>query len=380
MRHARITAALSAVLTGFGTGPALADSGVLDRLEPASLHASAIEQARTEVAKLIDAGVPGASVAVGVGGELVWSEGFGYANVELEVPVTPLTKFRVGSIAKAMTSVAMGVLVERGKLDLDAPLSTYLTEFADKPAAAVSARALSSHRGSIRHYREDGSDYLVTRHYDTVIEGLELFIDDPLIAPPWHQFTYTSHGYNLLSAVLERAAGTPFLELMRAEVFAPMRLQHTVADQVAQIITHRAAPYQRGANGQVQNAPFTDNSYKWAGGAYLSTPEDLVRFGFGVLNDRVISQTTRELLWTRPTLPDGRVAEQAYGLGWFFYEPREGEPAALSWVGHGGGSVGGNTLFQIQPERGVVIAIVCNLTGCLQANPDIEAARSGFVN
>lgn len=350
-----------------------------DRLEAASPYADAIAAAHIEMQKLVDAGVPGASVAVGVKGKLVWSAGYGLANVEHQVPVTPLTRFRVGSVAKAMTAVAMGQLYEQGKLDLDAPISRYLPALADKPVADVTTRALASHRAGVRHYREDGSDYLVTRHFDTVFEGLSLFVDDPLIAAPWQQFTYTSHGYNLLSAVLESAAKTDYLSMMRKQIFAPMLLQHTVADQVSQVIQHRSAPYQLGQNNQVQNAPFTDNSYKWAGGGYVSTPEDLVRFGYGVLNDEVISAETRALLWTQPELPDGSVAEQDYGLGWFLYAPREDETARLSWVGHGGGSVGGNTLFQIQPEKQIVVAVVCNLTGCLRANPDIERIRSAFL-
>jgi len=99
-------------------------------LELAEAHvaddfAGAIEKSRDLIREIMEAqGVPGASVAVGIGGEIVWSEGFGWANIELGVPVTTLTKFRIGSVSKTMTASALGLLVERGLLDLDAPVQT----------------------------------------------------------------------------------------------------------------------------------------------------------------------------------------------------------------------------------------------------------------
>ena len=216
----------------------------------------------------------------------------------------------------------------------------------------------------------------MTTHYDDVVDALEIFSADPLILRPEERFSYSSHGYNLISAVIQEASGRKFLEIVRNEVWAPLNLTETVADHTDYVIQNRAAAYTRRASGQIRNAPFVDNSYKWAGGGFLSTPSDLVRFGFGVFGeggrDSIVSPQTLELLLTPPTMSDGVVADQPYGLGWFSYDER-------SWFGHGGGSVGGNTLFQVHPDQAVVVAIACNLSACLAGIPKLGEIRTLFL-
>ena len=355
---------------------ALGDTPFLERfatVTPASHYQSAIEQARQQIQVLMDSGAPGVSIAVGVDQTLIWAEGFGYANVEHRVPVTTLTKFRIGSVSKPMTSVAMALLYEQGVLDLDAPIQKYLTTFPVKEKGQVTLRLLASHRAGIRHYLPDGSDNFITDHYDNVVDALEIFSDDPLLFVPGEQYSYSSHGYNLISAVLQEASGQEFLELMRDRVWGPLNLLNTVADHTDYVIEDRAAPYTRGPDGWLRNAPFVDNSYKWASGGFISTPSDLVRFGFGVFNSGIIKDETLQLFLAPPRLPDGTVADQNYGLGWRGYDDG-------GWIGHGGGSVGGNTYFAVHPEQNVVIAVTCNLTGCLRGNPSLSEIGQLFIN
>lgn len=356
---------------------ASAESRFLDRFDsvaPASKYQSAIEQARGHIRVLLDSGAPGVSIAVGVDQKLIWAEGFGYANVEHRIPVTPLTKFRIGSVSKSMTSIAMALLYEDGLLDLDAPIQKYLATFPVKKKGTVTLRLLASHRAGIRHYLPDRSDNFVTEHYDNVLDALQIFSNDPLLFVPGERFSYSSHGYNLLSAVIQEASGQEFLSLMRDRVWGPLNLLNTLADHTDHIIENRAAPYTRASDGRIRNAPFVDNSYKWAGGGFLSTPSDLVRFGFGVLNGGIIKDATLQLLLSPPVLPDGSIAEQNYGLGWRVY----GQDGA--WIGHGGGSVGGNTFFVAHPEQNVVIAVTCNLTGCLTGNPKLVDIEQLFID
>ena len=341
------------------SGSALADTPFLNRFDsvaPASHYQSAIDQARRQIQVLMDSGAPGLSVAVGVNQQIIWAEGFGYANVEHRVPVTTLTKFRIGSVSKPMTSIAMAQLVEQGLLDLDAPIQNYLPGFPVKEKGKVTLRLLASHRAGIRHYLEDGSDNFITDHYDNVLDALNIFSDDPLLFVPGERFSYSSYGYNLISAVIQEASGQEFISLMRERVWGPLKLLDTVADHTDYIIENRAAPYTRRSDRQLRNAPFVDNSYKWAGGGFL------VRFGFGVFNGDIIDKETLQLLLAPPKLPDGTVADQNYGLGWSRY----GDDSP--WTGHGGGSVGGTTFFAVHPEQNVVVAVTCNLTGCLSGN------------
>ena len=120
-------------------------------IEASSNYSEAIAKSRDEIKMLMDAGAPGVSIAVGVDDELVWAEGFGYADIENLVPVTSLTKFRVGSVSKTMTSIALGILYEEGLIDLDAPIQQYVSSFPVKEKGIVTTRLLASHRAGIRH-------------------------------------------------------------------------------------------------------------------------------------------------------------------------------------------------------------------------------------
>ncbi|RMH16708.1 MAG: class A beta-lactamase-related serine hydrolase [Gemmatimonadetes bacterium] len=325
-------------------------------VEPAvsAAYRDAIEAAREAVRRTMDeAGIPGVSVAVGVNGEIVWSEGFGWADLEQRVPVTPLTRFRVGSVSKPMTAAALGLLVDEGALDLDAPVQRYVPGFPEK-RWPITTRQVAGHIAGIRHYR--GTEMLSSRHYGSVEAGLEIFAADTLLFEPGTRYSYSSYGWNLISAVVEGASGRPFLEFMDERVFAPLGLRHTTADQVWLIVPHRTRFYARGPTGRIVNAPFVDNSYKWAGGGFLSTPEDLVRFGTAHLRPGFLRQETLDEWFTSQRLNDG--TETGYGIGWRTTIDERGERV----VSHSGGSVGGTTMLIVNRDRGLVVAAVGNLS------------------
>lgn len=355
-RRVRAPAFLAAVLLpAVALGPP-ALAGQAPRVAEASLdHAEAVEAARLLAdAFLEDANLPGISVAVGMDGDVVWSEGFGYADVEQRVPVTPISRFRIGSVSKTLTATAIGLLVERGELDLDAPVQTYVPDFPEK-RWTITTRQLGGHIAGVRHYR--GAEFLSARHYETVAEGLEIFADDTLLFEPGTDYSYSSYGWNLVSAVIEDAAGEPFLPFMDREVFDALDMRHTVAEQMDSIIPYRVRYYQLGEGRRLLNAPFVDNSYKWAGGGFLSTPEDLVIFGFAHLDPTLLGDETVALLMRPQRLASGE--ETGYGIGWSSGE----DPHDRRTVGHGGGSVGGTTAFLTWPDEEMVVAVTVNLSG-----------------
>ncbi len=316
-------------------------------------YSEAVEAAQELAASALEeANLPGLSVAVGIDGAIVWSEGFGYADVELRVPVTPLTRFRIGSVSKPFTATAIGLLYENGKLDLDAPVQQYVPGFPEK-RWPITTRQLAGHTAGIRHYL--GDEFFSSRHYDSVLQGLEIFAADPLLFRPGTDYEYSSYGWNLLSAVVQSASGMQFLTYMTERVFEPLGMRHTVPDQVTDIIPHRSGYYAHDADGRIVNAPFVDNSYKWAGGGFLSTPEDLILFGFGHIREPLLEPGTVELLFTPQRLDSGETT--GYGIGWRTNE----DPSGRRTVGHTGGSVGGTTAFWTWPEQQMVIAAVTNL-------------------
>lgn len=322
----------------------------------ADSHRQAVAAARLLLDSLLAAeSIPGLSVAVGDGDRVVWSEGFGFADLEHRVPVTPLTKFRVGSVSKPFTAAALGVLIEAGSLDLDAPVQRYVPSFPEK-RWTVTTRQLAGHIGGIRHYR--GAENLSAARYSSVLEGLAIFQDDSLIAEPGTRYSYSSYAWNLISAVAEGASGEPFLPYMDRAVFEPLGMRRTVADHTDSIIPHRTRFYVQTSDGRVANAPHVDNSYKWAGGGFLSTPEDMMAFAAAHLDGAgFLSDQTLALLFASQQLQSGE--ETGYGIGWRTAVNEHGEHV----VSHTGGSVGGTTVLTLNRSTRRIVAITANLSG-----------------
>ncbi len=301
---------------------------------------------------------PGLTIAVMADGEIVWSQGFGMADLENRVPVRPHTKMRIGSVSKSLTSAAAGLLYEQGKLDLDAPVQKYVPSF-PKKRYPITARLLGGHLAGIRGYLPGAeSEMFNTRHYDSVAAGLELFQDDPLLFEPGEKYSYSSHGFNLLSAVVEGASGQDFLSYMQENVFDPLGMKNTSADHTDQVIPYRTRFYERRDAGVWENAPYADNSYKWAGGGFISTAGDLLRFGRGIISGGLLKPKTVELLLTPQRTTDGK--STGYGIGWRSSEDDRGRRQ----VGHGGSSVGGKARLVIYPDSQVILAMMIN-TGSL---------------
>ena len=306
--------------------------------------------------------VPGVSVSISQKGELIFSEGYGWADVEQQVPVNPaLTKFRIASISKSLTADAIMQLVEDGKLNLDAPVQTYVPTFPEKQWP-ITTRLVAGHLGGIRHY--SGNEFLSTKHYANVSQGLTIFQNDSLIYEPGTKYSYSSYGYNLISAIIEGAAGMDYLTYMQLNVFEKLAMASTVPDFNNRIIPNRGRYYQRAANG-VENSPYVDNSYKWAGGGFLSTSEDLIRFAHAHIGKEYLSESSLRILSTSQKTTDGN--ETKYGIGWRTDIDKEGH----SWIGHTGGAVGGTSKFMIYPDQEIIIVVLTNISnGRLGDFPD----------
>jgi serine beta-lactamase-like protein LACTB, mitochondrial len=350
-------------------GPA----GLTQTPAPATVVSPQYAEARAHARQVANAvlarGIPGLAVAVAVDGRVVYAEGFGYADLEQRVPAWPSTKFRIGSISKPLTAVALMQLVEQRKIDLDAPVQKYVPSFPDK-GAKITPRLLAGHIAGIRHY--EGDEFLSATHYDSVLDGLKIFANDPLVAPPGTKYSYSTYGFNLLSAVIESASGEPFLDYMQRHVFDILGLPHTTADQNRLLIAERSRFYARQKDGTFENAPYVDNSYKWAGGGFLSTPEDLVRFGSALLRPGFLTADSLKLLFTSQKVSDGK--ETGYGMGWSIRKSESGQRI----YDHAGGSVGGTCELIIYPDSHVVVALLTNLGDALWKIGDVEAIAEPF--
>ena len=190
-----------------------------------------------------------------------------------------------------------------------------------------------------------------TQEYATTADALSIFIDDALVSAPGETFSYSTYGYTLLSAVLERATGESFLSLMEDEVTEPLGLANTVPDTQNIKVPERPEFYYLGEDGNYVVGDTINSSYKWAGGGYLSTAVDLANFGIAHFDDSILGDSSRELLWTSQKTASGSATD--YGIGWFIHD---------GWVEHAGGALGGTTLLRIYPNEEIVVAITANLS------------------
>ena len=323
---------------------------------------AAIEQARQIVrSALAEQNLPGVSVAVGVGDDIVWAEGFGWANIENKVPVSPETRFRIGTASTVLTSAAAGLLLERDRLKLDENIQTYVPEFPNAQWP-VTLRQVMAHVAGIR---SDGGDEgpLFGEQCDRPVDALQHFNSAPR-TEPGTEYRYSNFGWIVVSAAIETAAKEPFLTFMQTEIFAPLGMHDTVPDTGSESTEGQTIAYfpRFAADpryGPDVMRPINLSCYSGAS-VFVSTPSDLVRFALAINNGKLLQPATTVLLQTPQRLSSGQ--ETGYGLGWDF------ETATISGqqtrvVGHDGELLGGTTASLMTfPERrpGIVVAVLAN--------------------
>jgi serine beta-lactamase-like protein LACTB, mitochondrial len=302
--------------------------------------------------------VPGLSVAVVENGEYEWAQGYGFADLENNVPASEHTLYRLGSISKPLTATAAMELWERGRLDLDSPVQKYCPSFPQK-SGPITTRQLLGHIGGIRHYKsgsQDDPEIGNTKHFDDpILAGLNFFKDDYLVAQPGTSFHYSTQGYTLVGCVIEGASGSKYTDFMRQNVFIRAHMEQTQPDDRFAIIPYRTRFYEK-KEASVRNADFLDSSYKIPGGGWLSSAEDMARFEVAILNDTFLRRATRDLMWTPLKPSDGK--PDAYALGWGWSEHKTHEVAG---VGHTGGQQGTSTAFVLAPDIRDGVVVLANM-------------------
>jgi CubicO group peptidase (beta-lactamase class C family) len=301
--------------------------------------------------KMSQANIPGVTVAIGSADGLYWDSGFGMADLENMVPATSLTRIRLASISKPITATAVMQLVERGKMDLDAPIQKYVPSFPQKQWP-VTVRQLLGHLSGIRHYAGD-AEVASTRHYPNRLEPLKIFQDDPLKFEPGTQFSYTTYGFNLLGAAVEMVSGKPFEEYLRENIFEPAAMQSIGPDDAYALVPHRSRGYELTANKQIRNCGLADTSNKMPGGGLISTAGDLVRFALALNSGKLVKPESAQLMFTGQTLREGKPSP--YGMGWGVTKFQ-----GQRMVAHSGGQQGTSTMLLLLPDKGLAVAVMMN--------------------
>ncbi len=309
-------------------------------------------------------------LAVGIikNGHIEYLKGYGWADREKQMPVTRQTMFRWASISKSLTGVVTLQLWEKGELDLKANVRDYVPRFPAKPAP-IRIRHLLCHQGGIVHYT-NGPIVVTLRGYEnpnpfeSVLLSLDTFKQSPVVNAPGEKYAYTTHGFLLLSAAVERAGKQKFALQVRDRIARPLGMTTLQPDYQWVNIPNRAVGY-RKRDGKVVVSTDTDVSWKLGGGGFISNIDDLAKFATGLLNHRLMKPTTRAKMWTQQKINNGHFT--TYGLGFSFKQYREAEihkwkanGKGILLVGHSGAQEKTRTYMTLWPAQKMGVVVMTN--------------------
>lgn len=248
------------------------------------------------------------SVLVAQGGKVILAKGYGYADVELDVPNTPQTKFRLGSLTKQFTATAILQLQEQGKLNVQDKASKYYTS---APAAwkDITIRHLLTHTSGIHNFTSLPDYVKRMREHDAPLDLIARFRDLPLDFPPGSKWNYSNSGYEVLGYIIETVSGQTYEDYLKKHIFDPLELSDTGYDHTERILKHRAMGYEMPVDGKLRNAAFLDMSIPYSAGSLYSTVEDLYKWDRALYTEKVLSNQSKEQMFT-PFLNN-------YAYGWF---------------------------------------------------------------
>ncbi len=317
---------------------------------PAVAPAVAQDAARMDqVARVAaEAGQFSGAVLVARDGEVLLDKGYGLADREWNIPNDGDTKFRLGSLTKQFTAVAVLLLNERGLVDLDAPVKTWLP---DAPTAwdGVTVRHLLSHTSGVPDFTRMADYEALKTRPATTAELVARFRARPLDFTPGARFAYSNSGYILLTAIVEAASGRPYADFVDEALFRPLGMADTGYDRHGVILSRRASGYTPTADG-VANADYVDMSIPTGAGALYSTTYDLLKWEQGLFGGRVLKPASLSAL-TTPVLDD-------YAMGLLV---KSGQGYTLVW--HNGAIEGFNTYMAYDPADRTAVIILGNLNG-----------------
>jgi CubicO group peptidase (beta-lactamase class C family) len=287
------------------------------------------------------------SVLVARDGKVIFSKGYGMANAEWDIPNTPQTKFRLGSITKQFTAVSILLLQERGKLAVQDPICKYI---ADCPKAwePITIHHLLTHTSGIPNFTPvDPEEYRKLYLAPVTVTGfVDSFKPKPLEFAPGERMKYNNSGYFMLGYIIEKVSGQSYEAFLQENIFTPLKLADTGYDTHDRILKHRATGYSMRNNVRI-NSDYLDMTVPYAAGALYSTVEDLFAWNEALFSDKLLSAKSREAMMTVEK------ANYAYGLA-------VSQQFNRKMILHGGGINGFETFLARFPAEKITVAVLRN--------------------
>lgn len=304
------------------------------------------------------------SVLVAENGSVLYSNGFGFANMEWDIQNKPNTKFRLGSITKQFTAMLVVQLAEQGKIDLQANVSTYLPNYPKASGEKITIHHLLTHTSGIPNYTSFRNFMRGhSRDFYTPDEFVRMFADSTLEFVPGEKFAYSNSGYFLLGVIIEKVSGTSYEQLLQENILTPLKMEDTGYDHFGTILPNRASGYEKRGEAYV-NADYLDMSIPYAAGSLYSTVEDLFIWDQALYTDQLLSAEFMDLMF-KPYL-DG------YAYGWGVgIEVIGKNNDSLLVIRHGGGINGFNTLISRVPADKNTVILLNNTGGAALSNMNV---------
>lgn len=314
----------------------------------------------TFVARYHELGLFNGSVLIAEKGVPVLRKGYGEANMEWQIPNTPDTRFRLGSITKQFTATLVMQMVEKGQIDLNAPISRYLSDYPKPNGDRITIRELLNHTSGIPGYTELPDFGAKAREPSKPEEFVKTFASLQLLFEPGSRFSYSNSGYFVLGVILEKVAGKPYEDLLRERIFEPLGMKESGYDTTSALIQKRAAGYDSTLDGY-RNTSYLDMTLPYSAGSLYSSVDDLLIWDQALYGDKVLSASSKQEMLT-PGKSD-------YGYGFFIHK------GPVTIVEHGGGINGFNTQIErdIESKR---LYVLMNNTGGAPLRDMVRGMRS----
>lgn len=290
------------------------------------------------------------SALVAENGRVIYEKGFGYANIEWDIPNTPDTKFRIGSITKQFTSMLIMQLVEQGKIKLDGRITYYLPYYRKETGDKVTIHHLLTHTSGIPSYTSLPTFGKTNKMPYKPDEFVQQFCSGDLEFTPGTQFKYNNSGYFILGAIIEKLTGKSYEDALKQNILEPLGMTNTGYDLSAPIIKNRASGYTKTLSG-FSNAEYLDMSQPYAAGSMYSTVRDLYKWEMALYTDKLLSEKYKQMIFT-PNL-------EHYGYGWFITKKGfKGSKDSITIVHHGGGINGFRAAkIRVPSEKHLVVLL-----------------------
>ncbi len=327
------------------------------------------KQVESYIAEKYQADGPGGAILISKKGKTVYEEGFGKANLELDLNNTPNNVFEIGSISKQFTAVAILMLEEDGKLNVTDPISKYLKDY-PKQENEITIHQLLTHTAGIPNYTSMPSWMKVWRQDMTTQEVIDIFKNEPLDFVPGTNFSYSNSGYVLLGAIIEKVSKKSYAEFIQERIFTKIGLNHTYYGSRSQIIPNRACGYQPTKDGFI-NAEYLSFSQPHAAGAIMSTVEDQNTWIHAIANNTLISEESKQKAWKSYTNQFDKALN--YGYGWVISQLDDKKT-----VEHGGGIFGFTSYGIYIPSEDVFVSILTNRDGFSPESVAIKSAAAAI--